>query len=68
LLVTDGVDNEVFAVSGAFETGSAYVAVTPGDANKPVDHPNYLGQLDLRTGVIKSVVTTIQAKGMIFVP
>jgi hypothetical protein len=68
LLVTDGVDNEVFAVSGAFAKGTAYVAVTPGDANKPLDHPNYLGQLDLRTGAIKATVTTIQAKGMIFVP
>jgi hypothetical protein len=68
LLVTDGVDNEVFAVSGAFDVGTAYVAVTPGDANKPSNHPNYLGELDLRTGEIQSVVTTIQAKGMLFVP
>ena len=68
LLVTDGVDNQVFAVSGAFAEGTAYVAVTPGDANTPLNHPNYLGQLDLRTGAIKAVVTTIQAKGMIFVP
>jgi hypothetical protein len=51
-----------------FDAGTAYVAVTPGDANKLSNHPNYLGELDLRTAEIKSVVNTIQAKGMIFVP
>jgi len=68
LLVTDGVDNEIFAVWGAFDTGTAYVAVTPGDANIPINHPNYLGQLDLRTGHVTPAVTTIQAKGLLFVP
>jgi len=68
LFVTDGVDNEIFAVSGAFDIGTAYVAVTPGDANIPVDKPNYLGRLDLRTGKIATAVTTIQAKGLLFVP
>jgi len=68
LLVTDGVDNEVFAVWGAFDTGTAYVAVTPGDANIPVNRPNYLGELNLRTGEIAPTVTTIQAKGLLFVP
>jgi hypothetical protein len=68
LLVTDSVDNEIFAVWGAFDTGTAYVAVTPGDANKPIDRPNYLGQLDLRTGHVTPAVTTIQAKGLLFVP
>ncbi|MHB8489319.1 MAG: hypothetical protein ACYDCS_05475 [Candidatus Dormibacteria bacterium] len=68
LLVTDSVDNEIFAVWGAFNTGTAYVAVTPGDANIPINHPNYLGQLDLRTGQVTPAVTTIQAKGLLFVP
>jgi len=68
LFVTDSVDNEIFAVWGAFDTGTAYVAVTPGDANIPVDHPNYLGELNLRTGEIAPAVTTIQAKGLLFVP
>jgi hypothetical protein len=68
LLVTDSVDNEIFAVWGAFDTGTAYVAVTPGDANVPINHPNYLGRLDLRTGQVTTAVTTIQAKGLLFVP
>jgi hypothetical protein len=68
LIVTDGVDSEIFAVSGAFADGAVYTAVTPGDANKPLNRPNYLGTLDLRTGVIAPAVTTIQAKGLLFVP
>jgi len=68
LLATDGVDSEIFAVHGQFDRGTAYVAVTPGDANTPVDSPNYLGQLNLRTGEITPAVTTIQAKGLIFIP
>jgi hypothetical protein len=68
LFVTDSVDNKIFAVWGAFDTGTAYVAVTPGDANIPVGHPNYLGELNLRTGEIAPAVTTIQAKGLLFVP
>jgi hypothetical protein len=68
LFVTDGVDNEVFTVRGDFPSGSAFVAVTPGDANKPLNHPNYLGRLDLETGAITAAVTTIQAKGLLFVP
>ncbi len=68
LFVTDGVDSEIFAVSGGFADGSVYTAVTPGDANKPLNRPNYLGTLDLRTGHIAPAVTTIQAKGLLFVP
>jgi hypothetical protein len=68
LFVTDAVDNEIFSVRGAFVPGTAYVAVTPGDATIPLNHPNYLGRLDLRTGHIATVVTTIQAKGLVFVP
>jgi hypothetical protein len=68
LLVTDGVDNEIFAVSGDFIPGTAYVAVTPADANNPVNRPNYLGRLDLRTGEVSQAVTTIQAKGLLFIP
>jgi hypothetical protein len=68
LLVTDSVDNEIFAVWGAFDPGTAYVAVTPADANNPIDRPNYLGRLDLRTGEVSQVVTTVQAKGLLFIP
>jgi hypothetical protein len=68
LYVTDGTDNEVFAVRGGFDPGTAYVAVTPGNANVPINQPNYLGVLDLRTGAISPAVTTIQAKGLVFMP
>ncbi len=68
LLVTDGVDNEIFAVTGGFDLGTAYVAVTPRNANHPSPRPNYLGQLDLRTGHVMAVVTTVQAKGLLFIP
>lgn len=68
LLVTDGVDNGIFAVTGAFDPGTAFVAVTPGSANNPINRPNYLGRLDLRTGEVTQVVTTIQAKGLLFIP
>jgi hypothetical protein len=67
LLVTDSVDNEVFAVRGEFDPGTAYVAVTPRDANNPVNLPNYLGRLNLNTGEVSPVVTTIQAKGLLFI-
>jgi hypothetical protein len=68
LLVTDSVDNEIFAVWGAFDPGTAYAAVTPTDANNPINRPNYLGQLDLRTGEVSRVVTSVQAKGLLFIP
>ena len=70
LYVTDSADNKVFAVRGGFTPGSALVAVTPGNANTaPTPAPaNYLGALDLRTGTIQPLITTIQAKGLHFVP
>jgi hypothetical protein len=34
----------------------------------PINAPNYLGVLNLRTGAISPAVTTIQAKGLVFVP
>ena len=68
LLVTDSVDNEVFAVRGEFDPGTAYVAVTPRDANNPINLPNYLGRLNLHTGEVSPAVTTIQAKGLLFIP
>jgi hypothetical protein len=68
LFVTDGKDNEVFTVRGDWEPGTALVAVTPGNANVPLTTPNYLGQLNLWTGNVTPVLTTIQAKGLLFVP
>ena len=68
LYATDNADNEVFALTGHFSPGSVYTSVTPGDANTPVNAPGYLGSLDLRTGTITPVVTTIQPHGLLFVP
>jgi hypothetical protein len=68
LYATDGVDNEVFALTGDFTPGSAFTSVTPGDANTPVYTPGYVGILDLHSGAITPVVTTIQPKGLLFVP
>ena len=68
LYSTDGVDNEVFAVTGNFPVGTILTSVTPGDANTPVNAPNYLGYLNLRTGQISPAVTTIQSKGLLYVP
>jgi hypothetical protein len=68
LYVTDGTDNEVFAVTGDFRPGTALTSVTPADANNPVNAPNYLGQLDLATGQITPLITTVQSKGLAFVP
>lgn len=68
LLITDGADNEVFEVTGNLPMGAALTAVTPGDANQPVNAPNYLGRIDLSTGNVTSVITTIQAKGLLYIP
>jgi hypothetical protein len=65
---TDGVDNEVFAITGNFPVGTVITSVTPGDANVPVNAPNYLGYLNLRTGQISPAVTTNQSKGLLYVP
>lgn len=68
LYATDAADNEVFAVTGSFHPGDALVAVTPADANNPVNAPNYLGRLNLWNGDINPLITSIQAKGLVFVP
>lgn len=67
LYVTDSADNEVFAVTGDFKPGTAFTSVTPGDANNPTDAPNYLAELNLSTGQTTPIITSIQAKGEIFV-
>jgi hypothetical protein len=67
LYVSDSPDNTVFAVRGDFHRGTAFVAVTPGNANTPVNVPNYLGRLDMWTGQITPVLTSVQAKGLLFV-
>jgi len=71
LIVTDHANNDVVAVTGHFQRGTAFVAVTPGDANNaPADAgPNYLGVLDLFTGAVDAVPgLDVQPEGLTFVP
>ena len=67
LYVTDSHDNKVFAVTGNFDPGAAFSAVTPADANTPIAAPNYLARLNVWTGQTTPVITSIQAKGVMFV-
>jgi hypothetical protein len=75
---TDNGDDTVNAIEGSFWPGTAFVAVTPCDANgapatcpAPGFPPNYLGHLDMTTGQITPVSlrgATVHPQGMIFVP
>jgi hypothetical protein len=75
--VSTGTD-AVEAVSGTFWPGTAFVAVTPCDANgSPATCPgpgypaNYLGQLNMYTGQITAVSLhgpSLEPQGMIFIP
>lgn len=77
LYTTDTANDTVDAVRGDFPAGSAFVAVTPCDANAAPPScnntpppPNWLGQLDMWTGQIAHVSlrgADLQPKGMIFV-
>jgi len=62
LLATDSTANSVVAVTGTFAPGTAYTAVTPGNANTPPTPTpaNYLGRIDLHTGAVHPVPTTGQ--------
>lgn len=59
LLTTDSTANSVVLITGALRVGTAYAAVTAGDANPPGTNPapNYLGTIDLATGTISPVPT-----------
>ena len=75
---TDNADDTVNAIEGSFWPGTAFVAVTPCDANNaPATCPapgfpaNYLGQLNIYTGQITRISlsgATVHPQGMIFVP
>lgn len=70
LFLTDANQNKVFAVQGRFDVGTAFSAVTPGNANNPPNPPvpNYVATLNLRTGLLTAVPgLSIQAKGLVFV-
>ena len=73
LLATDSTANSVVAVTGPFAPGTAYTAVTPGNANTPPTPTpaNYLGRIDLQTGTVHPVPTTgqpFQPHGLLYVP
>jgi len=75
---TDNGDDTVNAIEGSFWPGTAFVAVTPCDADNapatcpaPGFSPNYLGHLNMYTGQITKVSlrgATVHPQGMIFVP
>ena len=77
LFTTDQTTDTVDEVYGHFTVGTAYVAVTPCDANNapatcpgPGFPPNYLGTDNLRTGALTAVPTAgprVHPQGMIFV-
>jgi hypothetical protein len=50
------------------DLGEALVAVTPGDANIPSTAPGYLGTLNMFTGAIEPLITSLQPGGLLFVP
>jgi hypothetical protein len=69
LYSTDG-KSKVYAVRGRFRVGTAFSAVTPGNANNapPNPGPNYLATLNLNSGALKPVPgITFTAKGLVFV-
>jgi hypothetical protein len=69
LYSTDG-KSKVYAVRGRFRVGTAFSAVTPGNANNapPNPGPNYLATLNLNTGTLTPVSgITFTAKGLVFV-
>jgi len=69
LYSTDG-KSKVYAVRGHFRVGTAFSAVTPGNANNapPNPGPNYLATLNLNTGALTPVPgITFTAKGLVFV-
>ena len=60
LLTTDSTAKSVVLITGALRVGTAYAAVTPGNANTPGTNPapNYLGTIDLGTGSISPAPTS----------
>jgi len=71
LYFADSSDNEIIAVTGHFNPGTAFVSATPGNANNapPNPGPNYLATLDTNNGTVTAVPGVNQPpKGMLFVP
>jgi hypothetical protein len=76
LYITDNTDNIVDALRGHFDPGTVFVATTPCSANgapstcpAPGFPANYLGVLDLNTGVVSPVDLggqSVQPQGLLF--
>jgi hypothetical protein len=76
LYITDSSNNVVDALRGHFDPGTVFVAVTPCSANSaPATCPapgfpaNYLGTLDLSTGVVSPVDLggqSVEPQGLLF--
>jgi hypothetical protein len=73
LVTTDSTADTVDVITGIFAPGTAYTAVTPGNANTPpMPTPaNYLGTINLNDGTVSALTsggTALTPKGMIFLP
>lgn len=57
LYAAEGGANEVVAVHGDFNPGTAFTAATPGDSNNAPAHPpaNFLGTINFETGTATPV-------------
>jgi len=78
IYVTDNAGDTVDTVTGTFTVGTTYTSVTPCDENSapatcpaPGFPPNYLGTINMTTGVITPVALKgpgLQPQGEIFLP
>lgn len=73
LIATDSTANSVVVITGALTRGTAYTAVTPGNANTAPTNPlpNYLGTINLNTGAVTAVATTgatLTPHSLIYIP
>jgi hypothetical protein len=70
LYITDSKSNRVDVLLGHFDPGTTFVSVNQCDANNPPSPcANYLGTLDLTTGLVSAVdlgAQTVQPKGLLF--
>jgi hypothetical protein len=78
LVTTDSTADTVDVVTGPFQVGQAFTAVTPCNANNapstcpaPGFPANYLGTINLTTGIVSPVSVgrvTLNPKGMLYLP
>lgn len=64
LYVTDNADNKVYAITGNFKKGTAFVA-SPSDSGVA----GFVGTIDLSSGIIKPIALGMKSPaGLLFVP